>query len=98
MPKSGNTPSASAAAIVRRSVREQARELVSKPAKNARKSNSEMRVRWLMTPKQVQEALQVSESWLKRSDIPYFKLDRLKRYDADEIEEYLDARLSTVRG
>lgn len=89
-------PSAAAADIIRRSVRERSRALVAPPAKAAVKTSTEFRIRKLMTSVQVEEALEVSESWLKRSDIPFIKLGRLRRYDAAVVNEYLAARDSAA--
>ena len=86
------TLSEAAADIIRRSVRKRSRALVTPPAKAAATSAAEFRIRKLLTPAQVQEALEVSESWLKRSDIPFIKLGRLRRYDVDVVEAYVTAR------
>ena len=93
-----NSPklSEAAAGIIRRSVRERARALVTPPAKAAATTAAEFRIRKLMTAVQVEEALEVSESWLKRSDIPFIKLGRLRRYDAAVVNEYLAARDSAA--
>ncbi len=81
----------SAAVIIRDSARQRSRALVSTP-KGAPSRGSELQIRKLLTPAQVQAALEVSESWLKRSNIPFIKLGRLRRYDVDVVEAYVTAR------
>ena len=91
MPTKKNPSSTTAAAIIRDSARQRSRALVSTPT-GAPARRSELQIRKLLTPAQVQEALEVSESWLKRSDIPFIKLGRLRRYDVDVVEAYVTAR------
>lgn len=86
-----STTTATAAAIIRDSARQRTRALVSTPT-GAPARRSELQIRKLLTPAQVQEALEVSESWLKRSDIPFIKLGRLRRYDVAVVDAYLAAR------
>jgi hypothetical protein len=78
--------------LVRKSLRKRSRELVGRPREPRPQAAGGFRVRQLMTPLDVQKRLEVSESWLKRSDIPFHKLGRLRRYDAAVVEAYLDAR------
>jgi hypothetical protein len=91
VPTKKNPSSTTAAAIIRDSARQRSRALVSTPT-GAPARRSELQIRKLLTPAQVQEALEVSESWLKRSDIPFIKLGRLRRYDVDVVEAYVTAR------
>jgi len=88
-----STPVTSAASsIIRKSTRQQVANLVRSVRPSKKSERAEFRVRKLLTPVQVQEQLEVSESWLKRSDIPFIKLGRLRRYDAAVIDAYLTAR------
>lgn len=48
----------------------------------------------LVTIKEAAAALCVSESWLKRSDIPFVKMGRLRRYAVRDIERYVAKRSS----
>lgn len=84
----------SATAIIRASARQRSRALVSGPGASPRRWVG-LEVRQLMTPAQVTKRLQVSESWLKRSDIPFLKLGRLRRYDAAVVEQFISARLAS---
>ncbi len=91
MPTKQNRSATASAAIIRDSARQRSRALVSKST-GAPARRSELQIRKLLTPAQVQEALEVSESWLKRSDIPFIKLGRLRRYDVDVLDAYVAAR------
>ena len=46
----------------------------------------------LVTIQEAATALCVSESWLKRSDIPFVKMGRLRRYAVRDIERYVAKR------
>lgn len=83
-----------ARSIVKKSTRSQIAALVRPTTGSKRSSESDLMIRKLLTPVQVQELLEVSESWLKRSDIPFIKLGRLRRYDVHVVEQYLTARLA----
>ena len=88
-----STPVTSTAhSIIRKATRQQVANLVRPARRSAKFEAGDFRVRKLLTPVQVQEQLEVSESWLKRSDIPFIKLGRLRRYDAAVIDAYLTAR------
>lgn len=78
--------------IIAKATRADLQKILKKGAKKQSAPQTEFRVRKLLTPAQVQKTLEVSESWLKRSDIPFLKLGRLRRYDATVVEAYLAAR------
>ncbi len=89
-PSTPVTPTARS--IIQKATRKRAAELVRPARRSAKPEGGDFRIRKLLTPVQVQEQLEVSESWLKRSDIPFIKLGRLRRYDAAVIDAYLTAR------
>lgn len=86
------TPPTLGAEIIRRSARSRSRDLVTRSTKSEKGGTRELRALQLMTPREVQQKLRVSESWLKRSDIPSLKLVRLRRYDAAVVDAYVAAR------
>lgn len=46
----------------------------------------------LLTSEEVADLLQASESWVIRSDLAYVKLGRLRRYDPQEVRNFIRAR------
>ena len=48
----------------------------------------------LMVVQEVADLLQVSETWVIRSDLPFVKLGRLRRYHVRDVEEFVRARHS----
>lgn len=92
--RTSSTPAitSDAGRIIAKATRERVAELVRPARRSPTSKGGDFRVRKLLTPVQVQEQLEVSESWLKRSDIPFIKLGRLRRYDAAVIDAYLTAR------
>ena len=85
-------PAAKLDPIVKKSARQRSLALVSTPS--SKTPTGAGGVVQLLTPDEACQCLKVSTSWLKRSDLPYVTLGRLRRYREDVILEYLDARTS----
>ena len=48
----------------------------------------------LLTVKAAAALIEMSEAWLRQSDIPKVKLGRVNRYRRSDIDRYVDAHVS----
>lgn len=48
----------------------------------------------LVTPDEAAALLSISRDTLERSDVPWVKLGRLRRYDPEQLRAYISARRS----